>query len=61
MRVLEIGYAAIRNWLCDYSKLTMRLFEIDYATIRNKKGMYSYRKSTSPIYRYDKNLSARVL
>lgn len=61
MRVLEIGYATIRNWLCDYAKLTMRLCEIGYATIRNKKGMYSYRKSTSPIYRYDKNLSARVL
>lgn len=27
MRVLEIGYAAIRNWSCDYSKLAMRLFE----------------------------------
>ena len=54
MRVLEIGYATIRNWLCDYSKLAMRLFE-------TKKGMYSHRKSTSPIYRYDKNLSARVL
>ena len=27
MRVLEIGYATIRNWSCDYSKLTMRLFE----------------------------------
>lgn len=39
----------------------MRLFEIGYATIRNEKGMYSYRKSTSPIYRYDKILSARVL
>ena len=61
MRVLEIGYATIRNWLSDYSKLTMRLFEIDYATIRNEKGMYSYRKSTSPIYRYDKILSAWVL
>ena len=61
MRVLEIGYATIRNWLCDYSKLVVRLFEIGYATIRNEKGMYSYRKSTSQIYRYDKNLSARVL
>ena len=61
MRVLEIGYATIRNWLCDYSNLAMRLFEFGYATIRNEKGMYSYRKSTSPIYRYDKNLSARVL
>ena len=27
MRVLEIGYAAIRNCSCDYSKLAMRLFE----------------------------------
>lgn len=61
MRVLEIGYAAIRYWLCDYAKLVVRLFEIGYATIRNEKGMYSYRKSTSPIYRYDNNLSARVL
>lgn len=61
MRLFEIGYATTRNWLCDYSKLTMRLFEIGYETTRNKKGMYSYRKSTSPIYRYDKNLSARVL
>ena len=61
MRVLEIGYASTRNWLCDYSKLVVRLFEIGYATIRNEKGMYSYRKSTSPTYRYDKNLSARVL
>lgn len=61
MRLIEIGYAAIRNWLCDYAKLTMRLFEISYETIRNKKGMYSCRKSTSPIYRYDKSLSARVL
>lgn len=28
MRVLEIGYAAIRIWLCGYSNLVMRLFEI---------------------------------
>lgn len=61
MRLLEIGYATIRYWLCDYAKLVVRLFEIGYATIRNEKGMYSYRKSTSPIYRYDNNLSARVL
>lgn len=27
MRVLEIGYAAIRNWSCDYAKLVVRLFE----------------------------------
>ena len=50
MRVLEIGYAAIRNWSCDYSKLAMRLFEIGYATIRNEKGMYSYRKRVHPRY-----------
>lgn len=61
MRVLEIDYATTRDWLCDYSKLAMRLFEMSYATMRNKKGMYSCRKSTSPIYRYDKSLSARVL
>lgn len=61
MRLCEMDYATMRNWLCDYSKLTMRLFEIGYATTRNEKGMYSYRKSTSPIYRYDNNLSARVL
>lgn len=61
MRLFEIGYAAIQNWSCDYSKLVMRLFEIGCATMRNKKGMYSCRKSTSPIYRYDKNLSARAL
>lgn len=47
MRLLEIGYATIRYWLCDYAKLVVRLFEIGYATIRNEKGMYSYRKSTS--------------
>lgn len=61
MRLFEIRNATMRNWLCDYAKLTMRLFEISYETIRNKKGMYSYRKSTSQIYRYDKSLSARVL
>ena len=61
MRLFEMGYAAIRNWVCGYSKLGMRLFEMGDATMRNKKGMYSCRKSTSPIYRYDKSLSARVL
>ncbi len=61
MRVLEIGYATIRNGRCDYAKRGMRLFEMGDATMRNKKGMYSCRKSTSPIYRYDKSLSARVL
>lgn len=61
MRLFEIRNATIRKELCDYAKRGMRLFEMSYATIRNEKGMYSYRKSTSPIYRYDKNLSARVL
>ena len=61
MRLIEIGDATIRNWSCGYSKLVMRLFEIGDAAIRNKKEMYSCRKSTSPIYRYDKSLSARVL
>ena len=61
MRLIEIGYAAIQNWSCGYSKWAMRLFEMSYATMRNKKGMYSCRKSTSQIYRYDKILSARVL
>lgn len=61
MRLIEIGYAAIRNGQCDYAKWVVRLFEMGDATMRNKKGMYSYRKSTSQIYRYDKNLSARVL
>lgn len=61
MRVFEIGYAAMRNGLCDYAKRGMRLCEIGRATMRNKKGMYSCRKSTSQIYRYDKSLSARVL
>lgn len=61
MRLIEIGYATMRNGLCDYAKLVMRLCEIGRATMRNKKGMYSYRKSTSPIYRYDKSLSTRVL
>lgn len=28
MRLIEIGYAAIQNWSCDYSKLAMRLCEI---------------------------------
>lgn len=27
MRVLEIDYATMRNWVCDYSKLLVRLFE----------------------------------
>lgn len=27
MRVLEIDYATIRNWLCGYSKLVVRLLE----------------------------------
>lgn len=61
MRLIEIGYAAIQNWSCGYSKWGMRLFEMGDATMRNKKGMYSCRKSTSQIYRYDKSLSARVL
>lgn len=61
MRLFEIRNATIRKELCDYAKRGMRLCEIGRATMRNKKGMYSYRKSTSPIYRYDKNLSARVL
>lgn len=61
MRLFEIRNATMRNWLCDYAKWVVRLFEMSYATIRNEKGMYSYRKSTSPIYRYDKSLSARVL
>ena len=61
MRLFEIRNATIRNRAHDYSKLGMRLFEMGDATMRNKKGMYSCRKSTSPIYRYDKNLSARVL
>lgn len=61
MRLFEIRNATSRNGLCDYAKWTMRLVVMDNATIRNKKGMYSYRKSTSPIYRYDKSLSARVL
>lgn len=61
MRLIEIGYATSRNGQCDYAKWVMRLFEIGYAAMRNKKGMYSYRKSTSPIYCYDKSLSARVL
>lgn len=61
MRLIEMGYAAIRNGQCDYAKWVVRLCEIGRATMRNKKGMYSCRKSTSPIYRYDKSLSARVL
>ncbi len=44
MRVLEIDYATIRNWLCDYSKLAMRLFEIGRTTIRNWLCDYSKRK-----------------
>ena len=47
MRLFEIRNATIRNWLCDYSKLVVRLCEIGYAPNRNKKGMYSYIKSTS--------------
>lgn len=61
MRLFEIRNATMRNWLCDYAKRGMRLCEMGDATMRNKKGMYSCRKSTSPIYRYDKSLSARVL
>ena len=37
MRVLEIGYATIRNWLCDYSKLAMRLFETKTGCTRNER------------------------
>ena len=44
MRVLEIDYAAIRNWACDYSKLAMRLLEIGYATTRNWLCNYSKQK-----------------
>lgn len=28
MRLFEIGHAAIRNWLCGYAKLVVRLCEI---------------------------------
>ena len=61
MRLIEIRNATMRKELCDYAKRGMRLFEMGDATMRNKKGMYSCRKSTSQIYRYDKSLSARVL
>ena len=61
MRLFEIRNATNRNGVCGYSKWAMRLFEMGDATMRNKKGMYSCRKSTSQIYRYDKSLSARVL
>lgn len=28
MRLCEMGYATIRNWLCDYAKLAIRVVEI---------------------------------